>query len=136
MQEAVAKRTFTPGLVVSFTNIGDGQSREDLKDAFELYGTVAYVDFSRGNTEGFIRYGAPESAAGIRSVPSALSAASTLSEGATASPAALTANGVASSRSGLMPESCVLSVMVCSFQALPVLRPNLSEWFAQAGSIQ
>lgn len=42
--------------VVYFENVGEGVTRESLKDVFNEYGTAVYVDFSIGNKSGYIRY--------------------------------------------------------------------------------
>eukprot|EP01147_Barroeca_monosierra_P003996 gene3997-6446_t len=43
--------------VLRFVGVPPETSREDLKDVFEEFGEIAWIDFSRGETEGFIRYG-------------------------------------------------------------------------------
>lgn len=48
------------GVLLSFKNIGGGVTREILKEIFEPYGTVAYVDFSQNEPEGVIRFDDPE----------------------------------------------------------------------------
>lgn len=36
--------------------------REDVKDAFKVYGTIMYIDFNRGATSGYLRFEKPEEA--------------------------------------------------------------------------
>jgi hypothetical protein len=51
------------GLIVHFNNIADDQTRETLREIFEAYGAIHYVDFSKGKTSGHIRFTSPEGAA-------------------------------------------------------------------------
>jgi len=50
--------------VVKIENINAGEtiSRESLKDLFGEYGTVQFIDYSRGNASGYVRFAAPGSA--------------------------------------------------------------------------
>eukprot|EP00045_Choanoeca_perplexa_P005651 m.47489 g.47489 ORF g.47489 m.47489 type:complete len:366 (-) comp13229_c0_seq2:3-1100(-) len=57
--EAV-KATMDKGCVVHLTNVSEDCSREDLKDVFEEFGEVAWVDYSRGESEGYIRFKAAD----------------------------------------------------------------------------
>jgi len=45
-----------PGCVFHFKGAGEGTSREDLKELFGEHAPIAWVDFNRGDTEGFIRF--------------------------------------------------------------------------------
>lgn len=47
---------YDSGCVLHFKNVGEQTSREDLKSLFGEHGDVAWVDFTRGETEGFIRF--------------------------------------------------------------------------------
>ena len=47
---------YEEGIVIKGTNVGEGLNREDLKDAFGLYGNVAWVFFNRGEEEFHIKY--------------------------------------------------------------------------------
>lgn len=42
--------------VVHFEGVTPDTSREDLKDVFEEFGEIAWVDFARGETEGYVRF--------------------------------------------------------------------------------
>lgn len=59
-QKEVEARTeykeFDKGLLLHFTGASDQTSREDLKEVFGDYGTIAWVEFDRGQTEGVIRF--------------------------------------------------------------------------------
>lgn len=44
------------GCVLHFKNVGEQTSREDLKSLFGEHEDIAWVDFTRGETEGFIRF--------------------------------------------------------------------------------
>ncbi|EFJ38575.1 hypothetical protein SELMODRAFT_70782, partial [Selaginella moellendorffii] len=44
----------------------DAVIREDLKAVFQQYGSVKFVDFSKGETEGYIRFETPEDAGKAR----------------------------------------------------------------------
>lgn len=48
------------GVLLSFKNIGGGVTREILKEIFEPFGAVAFVDFSQNEPEGIIRFEDPE----------------------------------------------------------------------------
>ena len=39
------------GCVLRFVGIGEGKSREDIRDELQEFGSVAYVDFEQGLTE-------------------------------------------------------------------------------------
>lgn len=55
--EAVVKeREVKQGLVLKFEGFGPDVSREDIKEVFEPYGEVSWVDFRRGDSEGYIRF--------------------------------------------------------------------------------
>lgn len=59
------KREIVPGMVLRFEGFGPDVSREDIKEAFEPLGEVAWVDFKRGDADGHIRFsrqGAAEAA--------------------------------------------------------------------------
>ncbi|XP_057304678.1 lupus La protein homolog B-like [Hydractinia symbiolongicarpus] len=45
-----------PGCALYFKNVGEGTSREDLKTLFGEHEKIAWVDFNRGETEGFVRF--------------------------------------------------------------------------------
>ncbi len=52
-------RLFEPGTIVHFSGIGTGLSRQALKEVFEQHvsvpGSVKFVDYANGATEGFVR---------------------------------------------------------------------------------
>lgn len=50
------------GCVIQFKGCGDSTSREDLKDLFGAHAPIAWVDFNRGETQGFIRFAEDDSA--------------------------------------------------------------------------
>ena len=50
------EREYVKELVLKFEEIGPGVTREDLREIFEPYGTVMWVDYSRDEADGFIRY--------------------------------------------------------------------------------
>ena len=41
----------TAGCVLHFSGVGEGKSREDIRDELQPFGSVAYVDFHIGQTE-------------------------------------------------------------------------------------
>eukprot|EP01135_Chromosphaera_perkinsii_P005627 Nk52_evm41s355 gene=Nk52_evmTU41s355 len=47
------------GVFIKFEAVNDGTSREDLKESFSKHGEVSWVDFQRGDSEGYIRFAAP-----------------------------------------------------------------------------
>ncbi|KAI0566586.1 RNA binding motif [Gracilaria domingensis] len=49
-------RKITPGLVLRFEGFGADISREDIREAFEPHGDIAWVDFRIGDSEGYIRF--------------------------------------------------------------------------------
>eukprot|EP00177_Eucheuma_denticulatum_P002697 GFKZ01004845.1.p1 GENE.GFKZ01004845.1~~GFKZ01004845.1.p1 ORF type:complete len:384 (+),score=82.74 GFKZ01004845.1:199-1350(+) len=44
------------GLILRFEGFGPDVSREDIREAFEPHGVISYVDFQRGDSEGYIRF--------------------------------------------------------------------------------
>lgn len=58
--EKKPERTFTPGLVLRYEGIGENATREDVRDAMEEFGTIAFVDFFSGQTEGNVRFSTPD----------------------------------------------------------------------------
>jgi len=56
------EETFTPGLILAFKGVGDNTTRETIKETLAGYGDIAFVDFSRGGKEGFLRFAAAGSA--------------------------------------------------------------------------
>jgi len=44
------------GVVVRLASIGDEVTREIMKEKFGGFGTVEFVDFKRGDHEGYVRY--------------------------------------------------------------------------------
>lgn len=59
-------REIIPGVVLKFENFGPDVSREDIREAFEAHGEIAWVDFRRGDCEGHIRFTAAEMAKGSK----------------------------------------------------------------------
>lgn len=51
-----ADREIVKGLILKFEGFGPEVSREDIREAFEPHGVVAFVDFQRGDSEGYIRF--------------------------------------------------------------------------------
>lgn len=49
-------RELKPGLILKFDGFGPGVTREDIREAFEAQGEIAWVDFHRGNSEGYLRF--------------------------------------------------------------------------------
>eukprot|EP00179_Madagascaria_erythrocladioides_P013448 CAMPEP_0198368494 /NCGR_PEP_ID=MMETSP1450-20131203/155729_1 /TAXON_ID=753684 ORGANISM="Madagascaria erythrocladiodes, Strain CCMP3234" /NCGR_SAMPLE_ID=MMETSP1450 /ASSEMBLY_ACC=CAM_ASM_001115 /LENGTH=198 /DNA_ID=CAMNT_0044076001 /DNA_START=1 /DNA_END=597 /DNA_ORIENTATION=+ len=49
---------FTKGLVLRVEGIGPGVTREDVKELLENYGTVDWIDYSRDEADGYVRFGA------------------------------------------------------------------------------
>eukprot|EP00753_Platysulcus_tardus_P018562 PLAT6918.1.p1 GENE.PLAT6918.1~~PLAT6918.1.p1 ORF type:complete len:337 (+),score=194.66 PLAT6918.1:51-1013(+) len=62
-EDFTTKEIDQKGVVVSFSGVGDDVSREDFKEQFGEYGEVAYVDFSRGDTSGYVRMTSTEAVA-------------------------------------------------------------------------
>lgn len=60
VKEEKPERTFTPGLVLRYEGIGEDATREDIRDAMEEFGTIAFVDFFSGQTEGNVRFSTPD----------------------------------------------------------------------------
>lgn len=55
--EAAAEEVeIVKGCVVHVKGLVAGTQREDLKDAFGKYGSVAWVDFNRDDVEGYVRF--------------------------------------------------------------------------------
>eukprot|EP00871_Galdieria_phlegrea_P004880 jgi/Galph1/5393/GphlegSOOS_G4102.1 len=50
------------GLILRLDNIGKNVSREEIKQVFESFGEIAWVDYSRDSSEGYIRFVQPDSA--------------------------------------------------------------------------
>lgn len=44
------------GCVIHFKGAGENTSREDLKEIFGVHAPIAWVDFNRGETQGFVRF--------------------------------------------------------------------------------
>lgn len=55
-REEKPDRQMKPGVILKFEGFGPDVSREDVREAFEPHGEVAWVDFQRGNSEGFVRF--------------------------------------------------------------------------------
>lgn len=55
-EEAYLKRQKIPGAILHVKNIPLDSSRESLKEVFDNYAKVKYSDFSKGQTEGFLRF--------------------------------------------------------------------------------
>merc|ERR1740128_233846 len=47
---------FEKGCVMHFTGVTEQTTREDLKELFGEYGSISWVEFERGLTEGCIRF--------------------------------------------------------------------------------
>ncbi|KAK3747310.1 hypothetical protein QZH41_016947, partial [Actinostola sp. cb2023] len=48
--------TFPTGSVLHFKGVGEQTSREDLKELFSAHEEIEWVDFSREETEGYVRF--------------------------------------------------------------------------------
>jgi lupus La protein len=44
------------GCILHFSGVGSGKPRDDLKNELLPFGTVAFVDFPHGKTEGYVRF--------------------------------------------------------------------------------
>jgi hypothetical protein len=59
-QKKDAKKEVEPkpynGNIMTFKNIGENMTRETLKEVFGEFGTIAFVDFTQGASEGAIRF--------------------------------------------------------------------------------
>lgn len=55
-KEKDVKNVMTRGLVIQFSGMADGTSREDIREAFEGYGEIDYINFHRGAVEGHVRF--------------------------------------------------------------------------------
>ncbi|KNC77823.1 hypothetical protein SARC_09726 [Sphaeroforma arctica JP610] len=51
---------YTKGLIVRLNNVNPNTRKNKLKTAFEVYGDVAFVDFTVGKTSAFIRFTNPK----------------------------------------------------------------------------
>lgn len=60
VKEENPERTFIPGLVLRYEGIGEDATREDIRDAMEEFGNIAFVDFFSGQTEGNVRFSTPD----------------------------------------------------------------------------
>lgn len=47
---------FEEGCVIHIDGIGPGTQREDLKEVFGVFGDISWVDFSRDDVEGYVRF--------------------------------------------------------------------------------
>lgn len=54
--EEEAKLNFHKGCVLHFEGGGEQTSREDIKELFGPHEDIAWVDFSKGETEGYVRF--------------------------------------------------------------------------------
>lgn len=55
-------RDFVKGLILSVDQVGENVSREDLKESLERFGDIAWIDFERGQSAGYIRFAEASSA--------------------------------------------------------------------------
>ncbi|KAJ3353278.1 hypothetical protein HDU83_006958 [Entophlyctis luteolus] len=51
--------SYEAGVVVRYSNVHRGTSRKVLKTLFELVAPVSFVDYTKGETEGFVRFKTP-----------------------------------------------------------------------------
>lgn len=56
-------RDMVLGMVLRFENFGPSVSREDIREAFEPFGEIAWVDFRRDDADGHIRFNSEGAAA-------------------------------------------------------------------------
>ncbi|GJD06371.1 Lupus La protein [Galdieria sulphuraria] len=54
--------SFQQGLILGLENIGESVTREEIKQVFSSFGEISWVDFSRGQSTGYIRFAQPNSA--------------------------------------------------------------------------
>lgn len=55
-KKASVEERMTKGAVLHMSDIPNGTTREDIKEAFAEYGNVAWVEFDRGDKEGKLRF--------------------------------------------------------------------------------
>lgn len=48
--------TFESGLILRLEELSTEVSREDIREVVEVHGDITFIDFNRGQTEGFIRF--------------------------------------------------------------------------------
>eukprot|EP00039_Didymoeca_costata_P016239 m.287319 g.287319 ORF g.287319 m.287319 type:complete len:353 (-) comp16362_c1_seq4:290-1348(-) len=56
------KIEYEKGCIMAFSGVGEGTSREDIKEVLGKHGEVQWVDFQRGDTNGEVRFAKPEAA--------------------------------------------------------------------------
>ncbi|KAK4525773.1 hypothetical protein GAYE_SCF16G3682 [Galdieria yellowstonensis] len=54
--------SFQRGLILGLKNIGENVTREEIKQVFSSFGEISWIDFSRGQSTGYIRFSQPNSA--------------------------------------------------------------------------
>lgn len=58
-----AAPTFDEGLLLKLAGLGDGTTRESLKEALGAFGEVRFADYSAGNADAIVRFAAADAAA-------------------------------------------------------------------------
>ncbi|GJQ12451.1 hypothetical protein GpartN1_g4242.t1 [Galdieria partita] len=53
---------FQQGLILGLENIGESVTREEIKQVFSSFGEISWIDFSYGQSTGYIRFSQPNSA--------------------------------------------------------------------------
>ncbi|XP_077997232.1 lupus La protein homolog [Glandiceps talaboti] len=59
---------YQPGCILYFSGATDQTSREDLHAVFDKHGNVRWIDFTRGETEGYIRFDGGEAQSALDKV--------------------------------------------------------------------
>lgn len=54
--------SFQQGLILGLSDIGENVTREEIKEIFSSFGEISWIDFSRGQSCGYIRFAQPNSA--------------------------------------------------------------------------
>ncbi|XP_006815935.1 lupus La protein homolog isoform X2 [Saccoglossus kowalevskii] len=54
--EEEAEQHYETGCILFFSGVSEQTSREDLNEVFDKHGNVKWIDFVRGQTEGYIRF--------------------------------------------------------------------------------
>ncbi|RNA41342.1 lupus La [Brachionus plicatilis] len=55
-EEAYVKEQQVAGAILHVKNLPDNATRESLKELFDIYAKVKYLDFNRGQSEGYVRF--------------------------------------------------------------------------------
>ncbi|XP_070569464.1 lupus La protein-like [Ptychodera flava] len=55
-EEEEIEKEYEPGCILFFSGANDQTSREDLQAVFDKHGSIRWIDFTRGETQGYIRF--------------------------------------------------------------------------------